>query len=301
MTERRDRQEPKGPQGRFGRLELGPREAGAGGAGKAPTGPERVRARTEEVADSAHSGSHVGTPIRTPAHHFAAAVEARNGGRFETALQLYTRALQGERALVPAWVGQVQMLVELGEYAEARLWADKALEVFKGNGDLLAAKAIACVREDDQTAAMACSDASLRAPGSSPLRWQARGETLLRRSADRARDCFEKSLAEAASDWFDRVIVARIYLHHDRPAPAVEYAQAAVRLEAGQWFAGFVLGRAQEALGWSGEAKESYLRAHGLPGGRVDAEAAMVALQARGAAAGILARLRHGFKGLFRR
>ena len=40
-----------------------------------------------------------------------------------TALQLYTRALGQNRAVIPAWVGQVQMLVELGEYHEARLWA----------------------------------------------------------------------------------------------------------------------------------------------------------------------------------
>ncbi|MBN2448174.1 MAG: hypothetical protein JXO22_15705, partial [Phycisphaerae bacterium] len=41
-------------------------------------------------------------------------------GRFEPALRLYTRALQEQRTLIPAWVGQVQMLVQLDECHEAR-------------------------------------------------------------------------------------------------------------------------------------------------------------------------------------
>ena len=30
--------------------------------------------------------------------------------------------------LTAAWTGQVRMLIELGEFREAKLWADKALE-----------------------------------------------------------------------------------------------------------------------------------------------------------------------------
>lgn len=222
--------------GRFGRLEFGDRnenrQASGTGSGAGSTA-RRELAASEEL----------GTPLRTPAHHLQAAVDAYRIGRFDAALQLYTRALQGNRALVPAWVGQVQMLVELGEYAEARLWADKALELFKGNGDLLAAKSRACLRDGDATAALACSDASLRTAGSSPLRWQARGEAMLARNGERARDCFEKSILEPAAEWFDRIVVARIYLFHDRPTPAIEFAQAGLKLEPASWFGWFVLGR----------------------------------------------------------
>ena len=43
-------------------------------------------------------------------------------GRFDAALRLYTRALQEDRTMIPAWVGQVQMLVQLDECHEARGW-----------------------------------------------------------------------------------------------------------------------------------------------------------------------------------
>lgn len=294
--------------GRFGRLEFRHGEARRSGAGfGAGSGAgSGATAQSVELRDAAGqsvqpTGEHSGNAIRTPAHHLHAAGEAYRTGRFDAALQLYTRALQGNRALVPAWVGQVQMLVELGEYVEARLWSDKALELFKGNGELLAAKARACVRDGDSTAAMACSDASFRSSGTSPLRWQARGEAMLARNGERARDCFEKSILEPAAEWFDRLVVARIYLFHDRPAPAVEFAQAALKLEPAHWFSWLVLGKAQEALGWSREAETSYVRAHSLPGGRVEAESALTSLRARGGASTVAARLRGALKGLFGR
>ena len=70
----------------------------------------------------------------------------------------------GHRRHVPAWVGQVQMLVELGELHEADLWADKALELFRDNGELPSAKAVARARLGRAADALQCSDAGLRAP-----------------------------------------------------------------------------------------------------------------------------------------
>jgi predicted Zn-dependent protease len=266
-----------------------------------------VGAQAPSASHEIDASLELGTPIRTPEDHLQEAVQSYRSGRFDAALQLYTRALQGNRALVPAWVGQVQMLVELGECTEARLWADKALELFKGNGDLLAAKARACLRDDDATAAMACSDASLKAAGNSPLRWQARGEVMLARNSERARDCFDKSVAEPVADWFDRIVVARIYLFHDRATPAVEFAQAGVRLEPSHWFGWLVLGRAQEALGWFRDAEESYSRAADLPGGRAEAGAALHAIRNAGRAAriggglrGVLVPIKHMMR-IFRR
>jgi tetratricopeptide (TPR) repeat protein len=229
--------------GRFSRLELG--------------GQAR-QAHTEDTT--------AGTPIRSAEHHVRLATDAYQHGRFESALQLYTRALHDNRGFIAAWVGQVQMLVELAEYPEARLWADKALELYKNNGDLLAAKARACLRAGEPGGAIACSDASLTSPGSSPLRWQARGEVLLPRNPDRARDCFDKSLSEPQADWFDRVVVARVYLFHRRPAPGMEFARMAVDLRPSHPYVWLTLGRAQEALGWLDKAESSYERALELPG-----------------------------------
>jgi tetratricopeptide (TPR) repeat protein len=202
-----------------------------------------------------------GNTIRTSQTDMQLADEAHRLGRFEHALQMYTKALGKNQSLTAAWVGQVQMLVELGEYAEARLWSDKALELFRNSGDLLAAKARACLRQGDSAAAIECSDASLQSPGASPLRWEARGEVLLRKNAARARDCFDKALADPSADWFDRVIIARVYLYHGRGVLAMEMAQAAVGLKAGHGYCWFVLGSAQEQIGWPDQAATSYQRA----------------------------------------
>lgn len=238
-----------------------------------------------------------GVPVRTPGHDLHLAHESYRRGRFEPALQLYTRALQGDRALIPAWVGQVQMLVELGEYHEARLWSDKALELFKGNGDLLAAKARACLRDRDRPGAIVCSDEAISSPGSSSLRWQSRGEVLLDKRGESARACFEKSLTEPQADWFDRVVIARIYLFHDRAAAAHEFARAATRLEPANGYAWYVVGRAQEGLGWLTEAEASYERSLQLAGEHEDARTALQSLRTQGRCA----RMGRWFGGLLRR
>lgn len=199
-----------------------------------------------------------GTPIRTAEHDLASAHDAHRSGLFEQGLQLYTRALTQNRALIPAWVGQVQMLVELGEFREARLWSDKSLGLFKNNGDLLAAKAQACHREGDRTSAIACSDASLQSPGSSALRWRARGEVMLKQAPARAKDCFDRSLAEEAAGWFERTCIARVYLFTAKPGAALEYAQAAVDLQPTVSYAWRILGACQEAMGLLDLSRRSY-------------------------------------------
>lgn len=232
------------------------------------------RAAPEEVHTPAEQ-SRLGTPVRNAEFHMRTATDAYRRGQFEPALQSYTRALHIDRGQVAAWVGQVQMLVELGEYPEARLWAGKALEVFKNNGDILAARARACAREGDRRGATASSDAATASPGSSPLRWQARGEVMLATSPDRARDCFDRSLTEPQADWFDRIVIARIYLFHRRPAPGQEFARAAVDRRPDDPYAWLILGQSQEMLGWADKAEVSYERSLQLPGDHRDARRAL--------------------------
>lgn len=229
--------------GRFSRLEFG--------AGEKPEHQESLA--TDKRLQ--------GTITRSAEHFLDNARIARRRGEFEPALQLFTRALREDRARVPAWVGQVQMLIELSEYAEARLWCDKALEVFRMNGDLLAAKSVACLRQGDIRSASVCSDVSVQSPGASPLRWQARGELLLRQGESRARDCFDKSLTEVGADWFDRVVVARIYLFYDKPAAAIEFATLATGLAPAEVYAWTVRAACQHELGDQARAIESCRRA----------------------------------------
>jgi tetratricopeptide (TPR) repeat protein len=257
----------------------------------------KLEVRERPDVASSESDQLLGTPVRTPQHDVALATEAWRSGHFETALQMYTRALRGDRALLVAWVGQVQMLVDLGEYPEARLWCDKSLELFKNNGELLAAKAQSCLRQGDASSAIVCSDSSLQSPGSSALRWRVRGEVLLRDAAARARDCFEKSLAEPGADWFDRVLIARVYLFHRLSTAALQYAQVGVDMQPSNPYPWLILGRCQAAMGMRDRAITSYGRCMQLPGLQADASAALRELDRIGR----VARVRQWLGGLFSR
>lgn len=192
--------------------------------------------------------------------YLQSADDARQWGRYEAALRFYTRALQEERSLVPAWVGQVQMLVQLDECHEARVWSDKALELFRNNGELLAAKAQACARLGDLGTALACSDAALQSAGSSPWRWIARGDVLLARQQKYADECFQKAVAEPGATWFERVVIARVYTHYRRFVNALQYLKEATQLEPTHGYGWFELGQCQLALGFAPSADDSFRR-----------------------------------------
>lgn len=63
--------------------------------------------------------------------------EARRHGFHENALRYFSRALEFDKTMLEAWVGQVRMLVELEEYPEAVVWSSKALEMFRENPELM--------------------------------------------------------------------------------------------------------------------------------------------------------------------
>jgi tetratricopeptide (TPR) repeat protein len=220
--------------------------------------------------------------------------EEYHWGRFEAALRFYTRALREDRSGIPAWVGQVQMLVQLGECHEARVWGDKALELFHDNGELLAAKVQACVRLGDRRAGMACSDASLQAPGSSPWRWIVRGEALLAEEQSHHEECLQKALTEPGADWFDRVIISRIYAYYQRFTNAMCYLKEALEQEPTHGYTWFELGNCQRALALESAARTSYERCLEL---RPDYREARQAIAELGAGTPLLAWL----GGLFRR
>jgi len=211
--------------------------------------------------------------------HLEKAREEDRWGRFESSLRLYTRALQEDRAMIAAWVGQVQMLVQLDECHEARLWSDKALELFRNNGELLAAKAQACIRLRDMNAGRTCSDASLQAAGSSPWRWEVRGEVLLATGKKQYEDCFQKALLEPAAEWFDRVIIARIYLYRRRVTNALRYLTEALNMEPTHGYIWFQMGNCQKTLGLIPAARTSYQRSLELCPGSVPVSQALNGLQ----------------------
>ena len=141
------------------------------------------------------------------------AEDNRRGGNYETALRFYSRTLEVDKALVPAWVGQVQMLVQLGEYPQASLWSQKALELFPSHGDLMAGQAQAECRMGNVKKAYALSDGALRQRGESAYRWQVRGELIVVGKERTDRHCFDKAQL-ADSDWLVPLESALIYVFY---------------------------------------------------------------------------------------
>ncbi len=153
--------------------------------------------------------------------------ENRRTGSYESALRFYSRALENDKTLVAAWVGQVQMLVQLREYPQASLWSQKALELFPSHGDLMAGQAQAECRLGNVKKAHALSDGALRQRGESAYRWQVRGELMVAGKQRTDRHCFDKAQL-ADSDWLVPLESAIIYCYYNVFSMAQQRAQAAV-------------------------------------------------------------------------
>ena len=152
--------------------------------------------------------------------------------RFENALRFYSRALEFNANLFPAWFGQVRMLVELGEYKEAKIWADKALELHRDHPELLAAKAVACARSGESDKALQFSDASMAQKGASPFVWLARGEALLAAGKANHDSCFLKADEQSGRDWFLRLSIGRICLFYEDFAKGMSWVRKSIEQDA---------------------------------------------------------------------
>jgi tetratricopeptide (TPR) repeat protein len=196
--------------------------------------------------------------------------EHRRRGLHENALRYYSRALELDKSLTAGWLGQVQMLVLLDEYPEAELWARKSLEIFKGHGDLMAARAQALARIGDRTQAMELADAALRQEGHSAYRWMVRGELLVMARDEVDRHCFDKAVG-VDRDWLVPLESALIYLHHEQASKGLLRARQAVEMSPQSFYAWFVQGQCEQALGFDRQAGDSYRRVLELSPRHVDA------------------------------
>ncbi len=174
------------------------------------------------------------------------------------------------------------MLVELGQFSEANAWADKALETFPRETELLAAKAVALARNGDPNAALVFSDASIEEQSGTPEVWLARGDVLLARKESRADYCFEKALLLAAGNWSVLWLAARIRIYHEQYAAALQLAQQALGRDAGRFVLWLEQGRCQESLGLVDAAQDSFARALELEPGCDAATEALTRLRSHG-------------------
>lgn len=234
----------------------------------------------DESGDHAHA-----LPVESSkdgAFYLAEAEAAFANGRFEAALRRYAKVLEFEPRCAAAWTGQVRMLIELGEFREAKLWADKALEQFPHEPELLAAKAVALGRTGDLQGAIAFSDASMEERGDTPYVWLARGDVLLARRESRAEFCFDKARLLAPQDWFVTWLVARVRYYYEQFAAALKLLQQAAEWNAGHFLVWLELGRCQQALGLAGPATISFNRARELNPRSDEVRVALVAVSKTG-------------------
>lgn len=181
----------------------------------------------------------------------------RRKGQYENSLRFYSRALEENKAIVAAWTGQVQMLVLLNETPEADLWARKALELFAGNGELLAARAQSLCRLGDKRQAMPLCDAAMAAAGKSAYRWQVRGEMMLATKQSLDAHCFDKA-QETDRDWLVPLESALIYMHYGFASRAQVRARQAVEAAPDQFYCWYVRGCAEAELNFERQARESF-------------------------------------------
>jgi len=190
------------------------------------------------------------------------------------------------------------MLIELGEYREAKLWADKALGTVSPMSrncwppkPSRWAAAVIC------RARLAFSDASIEERGDTPYVWLARGDVLLARSETRADYCFEKSLAARA---------ARLVHNMARGAHPVLLRAICAGAEAdsagrghnpGNFLLWLEQGHCQQAIGLVGAAEISFTQARQLNPRCDEADKALLKISQTG----LFARLRGTLRGLFKR
>ena len=218
-----------------------------------------------ELGGESEDQSHPLKPlVKDEAYYNAEAQAAFENANFELALRMFAKVLEFNTQTPHPWAGQVRMLIELGELREAKLWADKALEHFPNDPELLAAKAVALARAGDVQAGLVFSDAAIRERGDTPYVWLARGDVLLARKEKRADYCFEKALSLAQQDWFVAWLVARVRYYYEQFALALKLLQQALEWEAAHFVLWLDLGHCQQKLGLLGAARNSFLQARQL-------------------------------------
>jgi len=268
-------------EGRFANLEFG--DEGAARPGQPSQRSPAAEARAGDF----------GTELKDAQYYLRQAEAQELEGNHEAALRSYSAALGENHLLLDAWVGQLRMLLELEEYPEARLWADKALERFPDNPAILAAKSIALHRMGLRRDARALNDSALQAKGESALVWLCRGELVLAESRPAALECLNHAFRLASPKGPTLMHTGAVLLRYGQygsALTALQRAAAALPRAARVWY---LLGRAQEELGLLAQARVSYAQAHELaPRHRLYKEAAMN--KRRGLAArmkGVLRRL----------
>lgn len=207
-----------------------------------------------------HKGQ-FGTRVKDAQYHMEQALKRELEGSHEDALRSYSAALGENPLLLDAWLGQLVMLLELGEYPEARVWADKALESFPDHPSLLAAKAVAFHRMGRRREARDISDAAVQVQRDVDFVWLCRGELMLEDSGPASEHCFTNAVRISPDKPRMKLRIGAVlnrYGYHTRGLTVLREAVGELADSAWLWH---LLGSTQEDLGLSDEAMTSFKRA----------------------------------------
>ena len=242
------------------------------------------RFRKLEIETSTETGA-VDTgqsqPVVESTNWMKRADDCRRGGQYESALRFYSRALEDDKKLISAWVGQVQMLTMLGEHPEAEIWSRKALELFPSDGELMAGRAQALCRLGQMKPAFAAIDGAMNQSGSSAYRWMIRGELLLVGKQSTQKHCFDKAI-QMDDDWLVPVESALAYLHYKQPSNALNRARVGIERAPDSPYAWYIAGLCQAKLGLHTQARRSFKTCLELAPGHREAENQLQSMRAEG-------------------
>jgi len=238
--------------------------------------------RLEFGDEAPQKGPSSGEPIRDADYFYQEAMKYWLGGDYELALRNYSRVLECDQTRFEAWAGQVLMLVELGEYREANLWADKALGFFPEHPELLALKAIACARDARLDQAVAYSDNSIAKDNPTPWVWLARAEVFLNRKSPISESCLSKAVGSAGElAGVIKLEAGRLLQRKRNFVLAAQYLKEVVQMLPKSALAWYELGRCQAALGLS-DAVQSFEQSVRLRPGWEQAQAELNKVQNKG-------------------
>ena len=203
-------------------------------------------------------GRSAGEPVRDTSYFYREAMKYWLAGDYELALRNYSRMLEQDDSIFEAWAGQVLMLIELAEYREADMWADKALELFPEHPELLALKAIACTRDAKRQKATAYSDNSVGKENLTPRVWLARAEVFIGRKRQVCESCISKAVSGAGKlTPIVKLEAGRTLRRAGNYPLAIQYLKGATELFPRSALAWYELGCCQAALGRD-EARHSF-------------------------------------------
>jgi len=195
-------------------------------------------------------------------------------GHYEPALREFSRAIAEQRDLFDAWAGQVRCHLAMDELPQARVWANKALELFPSSPRVLSAAGLVAACQGQGEEALRFSDQALELSRGliPPALWLERAECLMRAGRrDAASDCLEMVRDLSGGDPDFRQRIGLVFLGEGAFEQAWLEFQAALERRPDRAWLWFLSARAARALQQEDKARFALERALALDPTREEA------------------------------